>query len=152
PRFLFQDYVYDPENPWEGLLRSSLLESAFKHVFTSPSSAMASESGSASNRCTKSSNAHIHGMRYVAVASITYIATQVRFALSSTATFSRTDTVTDSEYFYFLLIDLLDDPEEYEEVTSLIWWWNQQIFPSYISETHAIHKDSVIAKIKERRR
>ena len=58
---------------------------------------------------------------------------QVRFALSSAHTFSRTDTVTDSEYFYFLIIDLLDDPEEQEEVTSLLKWWNQYVPDSFHS-------------------
>ena len=50
---------------------------AFKHVFTSPSSAMSDDSCPASSKCTKSSNARIHGMSHVTVASIAYIATQV---------------------------------------------------------------------------
>ncbi|KAJ3501304.1 hypothetical protein NMY22_g18974 [Coprinellus aureogranulatus] len=151
PHFLYRGFHYDEENPWEGLFRSSLLVSAYKHVFTSPSSAMGDSEGVA--KCTKSSNARIHGMKHVTIPSLAYIATQVRFALSSTATFSRSDTVTDSEYFYFLIIDLLNDPEEQDEVTSLLQWWNQQIFPTYTSETvRAIHKDSVLARIKERRR
>ena len=49
---------------------------------------------------------------------------KVRFALSSTATFSRTDTVTDSEYFYNLILELLEDPEEATEVNALLQWWN----------------------------
>ena len=38
--------------------------------------------------------------------------------------FSRTDTVTDSEYFYNLVIELLEDPEERVEVDDLLKWWN----------------------------
>jgi hypothetical protein len=40
-------------------------------------------------------------------------------------TFSRTDKATDSEYFYELLIEVLEDPEEYVEVSELLKWWNQ---------------------------
>ncbi|KIM50010.1 hypothetical protein SCLCIDRAFT_146481, partial [Scleroderma citrinum Foug A] len=38
PIFLYANYTYDAEDPWNGLLRSGLLVSAFKHIFTSPSS------------------------------------------------------------------------------------------------------------------
>jgi hypothetical protein len=50
---------------------------------------------------------------------------QVRFGLSSTAVFSRTDTVTDSERFYNSVLDLFDDVDEQEEVKDLTVWWNQ---------------------------
>ncbi|KAG1898245.1 uncharacterized protein F5891DRAFT_1129640 [Suillus fuscotomentosus] len=38
PLFLYADYHYDPEDPWNGLLRSALLSQAYKHVFTLTSS------------------------------------------------------------------------------------------------------------------
>jgi hypothetical protein len=50
---------------------------------------------------------------------------QVRFALSSSPVFSRTDTVTDSERFYNTVLDLFDDAEEQEEVNELQTWWNR---------------------------
>jgi hypothetical protein len=50
---------------------------------------------------------------------------QVRFSLSSTPVFSRTDTVTDSERFYTSVIELLEDPEEIDEIKGLIVWWNR---------------------------
>jgi hypothetical protein len=50
---------------------------------------------------------------------------QVRFALSSSPVFSRTDTVTDSERFYNTVLDLFDDVEEREEVNELLVWWNR---------------------------
>jgi hypothetical protein len=50
---------------------------------------------------------------------------QVRFALSSSPVFSRTDTVTDSEFFYNLVVDLLEDESEREEVADLLKWWNR---------------------------
>ncbi|TEB08721.1 hypothetical protein FA13DRAFT_1760071 [Coprinellus micaceus] len=121
-RFLFRNYEYNPADPWDGLLRSGLLVKAFKHVFTSPSSVY---NGDGSSKSTKSSNARIHGMTSVTIPSIAYIATQVRFALGSGTTFSRTDKATDSEYFYELLIEVLEDPDEYAEVSDLLKWWNQ---------------------------
>lgn len=51
---------------------------------------------------------------------------QVRFGLCSTTTFSRTDSVTDSETFYNSLLDLLEDVEEKKEVQELLDWWNRQ--------------------------
>ncbi|KIK17155.1 hypothetical protein PISMIDRAFT_80126, partial [Pisolithus microcarpus 441] len=38
PLFLYVDYSYDVEDPWNSLLRSSLLVLAYRHIFTSPSS------------------------------------------------------------------------------------------------------------------
>ncbi|KAN0094961.1 hypothetical protein V8E55_003248 [Tylopilus felleus] len=77
PVFLYANYSYDPEDPWNGLLRSGLLVSAFKHIFTSPSSV------DQEPKATRSGNACIHGMRSVTKASITYVAIQARFALTS---------------------------------------------------------------------
>ncbi|KAH7923133.1 hypothetical protein BV22DRAFT_1015956, partial [Leucogyrophana mollusca] len=145
PIFLYLGYNYDPEDPWNGLLRSFILVSAYKHIFTSPSSV------DKEPKATRSGNARIHGMTRVTTASIAYVATQVRFALSSSPVFSRTDTVTDSERFYNTLQDLLEDPEEKEEVDLLLVWWNRQVFPSYSSSQRAPAKDSALARIRERR-
>jgi hypothetical protein len=49
----------------------------------------------------------------------------MRFALSSSAVFSRTDTITDSEHFYASILDLFDDVDEKVEVEDLLVWWNQ---------------------------
>ncbi|KAF6744232.1 hypothetical protein DFP72DRAFT_826256 [Ephemerocybe angulata] len=148
PRFLFQGYEYNPSSPWTGLFRSSFLVSAYRHVFTSPSSVY----NKGASRATRSCNARIHGMKSVTAPSIAYIATQVRFGLSACPAFSRSDRVTDSEYFYNLVVELLEDPEEEAEVADLLVWWNRQIFPTFISDSRSVHQDSVISKIKERRR
>jgi hypothetical protein len=52
---------------------------------------------------------------------------QVRFTLSSSPVFSRTDTVTDSERFYSTVLDLFEDVEEQEEVNELQTWWNRYV-------------------------
>jgi hypothetical protein len=86
-------------------------------------------------------------MTQVTPASIAYVATQVsvrclfhlitfvthrqvRFALTSSPVFSRTDTVTDSETFYSSILDLFDDAQEQDEVRDLVAWWNRCV-PSY---------------------
>ncbi|RDB18284.1 hypothetical protein Hypma_000648 [Hypsizygus marmoreus] len=147
PKFLYRDIHYDPENPWNGLLKSQLLVSAYKHVFTSPSSVDADE-----NKATKSGNARIHGMKSVTPASIAYIATQVRFALSCASQFSRTDTVTDSETFYLTLLDVLEDIDERDNVGELIKWWNRRIFPHSSPESIvAPVVGSALDRIKQKR-
>jgi len=145
PIFLYQGYQYDQEDPWNGLFRSALLVSAYKHIFTSPSSV------DKEPKATRSGNARIHGMTKVTAASIAYVATQVRFALSSSPVFSRTDTVTDSERFYNTVLDLFDDVEEREEVNDLRTWWNRQIFPNHSAAKRPICKNSALARIREKR-
>ena len=74
---------------------------------------------------------------------------RLRFALTSSSVFSRSDTTTDFERFYGSVLQLLDDPEEKAEVDNLLMWWNwyafdlfydlaltillSQIFPNYSS-------------------
>lgn len=43
----------------------------------------------------------------------------------SCPTFTRSDTVTDSERFYNSVLDFLEDPDEQEVVNDLMVWWNQ---------------------------
>ncbi|KAG2141304.1 hypothetical protein DEU56DRAFT_734239 [Suillus clintonianus] len=142
PIFLYANQVYNPEDPWCGLLRSRLC--AYKYVFTSPSSV------DREPKATRSGNARLHGMISVTVASIAYIATQVRFALSSSSVFSRTDTTTDSEMFYHSLLDLLEDTEESLEVDELLTWWNRQIFPTSSAAKRPISANSALSKIRQK--
>ena len=104
-------------------------------MFTSPSSV------DKEPKATRSGNARLHNMTRTTPASVAYIATQVplvtdivfilltsrqvRFALSSSSVFSRTDTVTDSERFYNSLLEILDDPAEKKEVDALLKWWDR---------------------------
>ncbi|KAG1849747.1 hypothetical protein F4604DRAFT_1593276 [Suillus subluteus] len=145
PIFLYAHHVCDLEDPWCGLLKSRLLVCAYKHIFTSPSSV------DREPKATRSGNAHLHGMNSVTLASIPYIATQVRFALSSSSVFSWTDTTTDSETFYHSLLDLLEDPEEYKEVDELLIWWNRQVFPTSSAAKRCISANSALSKIRQKR-
>lgn len=98
---------------------------------------------------------------------------QVRFALSSSSVFSRTDMMTDSEHFYDSTLEILEDPEEQQEVQALMKWWNmwalyntiqkfkllnmilsinnRHIFPNHVLGLRAPKKDCVISKIWEKR-
>ncbi|KAH6893897.1 hypothetical protein BKA70DRAFT_1118179 [Coprinopsis sp. MPI-PUGE-AT-0042] len=145
PIFLYKDEQYDENEPWSGLLRHKLLVKAYKHIFTSPSSIEREV------KATRSGNARIHGMTSVTRASLAYISTQVRFALTSASIFSRADTETDSETFYNSVLDLLEDPEEQDEVQDLLGWWNKRIFPSFSSTKQTLPANSAFAKIKDRR-
>ncbi|KAI6012367.1 hypothetical protein EDC04DRAFT_2870892 [Pisolithus marmoratus] len=143
--FLYADYTYDPEDPWNGLLHSGLLVSAYKHIFTSPSSV------DQELKATHSGNACIHGMCCMTKASITYVTTQTHFSLTSAQVFSCTDLITDSEQFYLSIMELLDDPDESNEVDQLITWWNRQIFPLYTMSEQLPSKNSVLARICQKR-
>ncbi|KAG6906277.1 hypothetical protein DXG01_014838 [Tephrocybe rancida] len=125
PMFLYEGYLYNHQNPWAGLLRSVLLVMAFKHIFIAPGSV---DNGD-TDMATKGGNAEIHGMKRVTKASIVYVATQVRFALSSATFWSRTDRNTDSENFYVSLLDTLEDPFNAVHAAELLAWWDRKIFP-----------------------
>ncbi|KIK31645.1 hypothetical protein CY34DRAFT_19709 [Suillus luteus UH-Slu-Lm8-n1] len=90
-------------------------------------------------------------MTRVTLPSIAYIATQIRFSLTSSPVFSRTDTVTDSERFYNSVLDIFEDPDEKQEVNDLTVWWNRQIFPSFSTAQRPLVKNSALARIREKR-
>ncbi|KAL4079774.1 hypothetical protein J3A83DRAFT_4185731 [Scleroderma citrinum] len=127
PIFLYANYTYDMEDPWNGLFS----------VDQEP-------------KATCSGNTQIHGMCSVTKASIVYIVTQTCFALTSAQIFSQTDLVTDSECFYFSIVELLDDPDEKEEVDQLMTWWNRQIFPLYADPECLPSRDSALARIHQK--
>ncbi|KAG1867360.1 hypothetical protein F4604DRAFT_1881651 [Suillus subluteus] len=143
PMFLYAGCDYDPEDPWKGLLKSEILVFGFKHVFTSLSSV------DREPKATHSSNAYLHGMKSVTKGSLAYIATQIRFSLSSSSVFLCTDMVTDSEIFYHSILDLLEDPDESEEVAELMTWWTQFVISQYQQEQRVVknsRKTSCIAR------
>jgi len=93
PMLVYANQEYDSEDSWNGLFRSQLLiwvssthscatyillvliGQAYKHIFTSPSSIEKEV------KATKSGNARIHGMKWVTMASLAYIVTQVHLAV-----------------------------------------------------------------------
>ncbi|KAG2131482.1 hypothetical protein BD769DRAFT_1627750 [Suillus cothurnatus] len=151
PMFLYAGYVYNPEDPWTGLLRSEILIfirffwQGFKHIFMSPSSI------DKEPKATCSGNAYLHGMKSITKGSLAYIATQIQFSLSSSCIFSCTDTVTDSENFYHSILDLLQDPDESEEVVDLMMWWTQfSYLPQFFLLAVIYKQNSALSKIQEK--
>lgn len=62
--------------------------------------------------------------------------------------FSCTKLVTDSEWFYNRILELLKDQEEKEEVEQLLLWWNWQIFPLSTKSEWLPSKNSVLVRIR----
>ncbi|KAG1790357.1 uncharacterized protein HD556DRAFT_1433420 [Suillus plorans] len=120
------------------------LYAGFKHVFTSPSSV------DREPKAMQSGNAYLHGMKCVTQGSLAYVAMQIRFSLSLSSVFLRTDTVMDSKNFYHSILNLLEDPEESEEVTDLMMWWMRRVFPNSSSLQRTISKNSALSKIQEK--
>ena len=61
--------------------------------------------------------------------------------------FSCTDLVTDLEWFYNSILELLNNLEEKEEVVLFLLWWNRQIFPLYTKSEWLPSKNSVLLRI-----
>ncbi|KJA13154.1 hypothetical protein HYPSUDRAFT_151877, partial [Hypholoma sublateritium FD-334 SS-4] len=137
PIMVYASYTYNEDAPWKGLLQSSILLKVFRQIFTSRNGPR---------------NIGMHtSLTSVTPASIAYAAVQARFALLSSAVFSRSNTVTDSEIFYNCVIDRLEAPDNIREVDCLLAWWNRLIFPDHTPISRLISKNSVLAKIKAKR-
>ncbi|KAF7972040.1 hypothetical protein HWV62_19169 [Athelia sp. TMB] len=120
PVFIYGDNTCNPEDPWKGAFRGSLLVKMYRHIFTFPSSVDLQEP-----KANQSGNVCIHGMTKATLASITYVATQVQFALSSHSVFSRSNCVTDTEQSYNTCMDLFLDKDDLAEINMLLLWWNR---------------------------
>lgn len=152
PIFVYAGYTYDPEDPWNGLFRSPLLVCVNAHQTSTIYSAHLSYNRDINTSLPlqvlsrKNQRLRVQGMRaftgwraqqphplrmslprWVITWSIHTLSkpSQVRFALSSSPVFSRTDTATDSETFYTSILQFLDDSEEKSEVDELMIWWNR---------------------------
>ncbi|KAI0754542.1 hypothetical protein C8Q80DRAFT_1095221, partial [Daedaleopsis nitida] len=145
PIFLYCNYNYNPDAPWDGLLQGRLLVNGMRHVFCSPSSV------TQERKATKAGNARLHGMTKVTPASLCYVAMLVRFALSSATSFNRADVQTDSEMFYRTLYDFVVDPAEQENFNWLLMWWNRTLFPHAVTSMRAPTENSALARLLQAR-
>ncbi|KJA13296.1 hypothetical protein HYPSUDRAFT_209667 [Hypholoma sublateritium FD-334 SS-4] len=124
PRFLFPaDHVYDPTDISKNLLRGHLMLRVAKHIFQGPSAAL-EEPGSHRG---KQGNAAICGITSMSPYTIAYVATQVRFALSSTSSWTPRDGTFSYAEFYWHIVNLLNDDDE-PEVAEIIGLFNYHVF------------------------
>ncbi|KAF9558889.1 hypothetical protein CPC08DRAFT_808973 [Agrocybe pediades] len=153
PNFLHSTNI-DKDRLWLSFLKGGLLVQAYKHVFTSLSSARVSrESAASSSASTRAGNAQLYGMTSVTKASIAYIATQVMFCLTAYPTFNKTHKSLEAVLFYNSILDYLNDPLFHEHNVALLKWWNLQIFLRYTSKNvnktrpsaHQQMRDAVLA-------
>ncbi|KAF7974702.1 hypothetical protein HWV62_11485 [Athelia sp. TMB] len=139
PNFMYADYQCDPEDVEKGFLKSHLM--AFKHIYTSPSSANASDDASdeqptkrAKNTIgtsTRSSVAKLINLDKVTPRSIAYVAVQLRFALSNASSWRLVDIDFDHIEFYGAVIEYFErapGPRSQAKADKLLEWWNRQIF------------------------
>ncbi|KIK21883.1 hypothetical protein PISMIDRAFT_103324, partial [Pisolithus microcarpus 441] len=148
PHFLYKDEIYDPKDPVKGLFKNKLLVQAFKHIFTSPSSAdvdsvaddtddeiQASTSElplkhrkGPTDKRTRSNVASLIGMKSVAPRAIAYTAVQLRFTLSSCMSWRIVDEDFNYEAFYNNIASFFEDcytEQEKAETAKLLLWWNR---------------------------
>ncbi|KAG1806937.1 uncharacterized protein HD556DRAFT_1428935 [Suillus plorans] len=142
PAFLYTDYTFDSSNIEKGLFHSALLLKAFKHLFTSPSSAkevegdgnganaiMASQrrQTSESNAATRSHMANIIGMKMVTLRSIAYTACQLHFSLSNVNSWWSVDGDFDYYVFYNIVdfFEVAPGIDAQAHIKELLKWWNR---------------------------
>ncbi|KAG1851584.1 hypothetical protein DFJ58DRAFT_716668 [Suillus subalutaceus] len=133
PAFVYKDYSFDSANIKKGLFHLTLLLKAFKHVFTSPSSA---KEINASQCCQSSENdtanhshvANIIGMKTVTLHVIAYTACQLQFALSNVNSWQSIDGDFDYYDFYNNIVDFFEvvpGTDAQVHITKLLKWWNR---------------------------
>lgn len=126
PVMLYDEDLWDDSSDEAGLLRNFVMVRMWRRV----------NFGKAENvlntpkTVPAGSNADTHKIMQVSPASIAYIACQVRFAMSSAATWSRMDGYYDLKKLYdeimmFLELDE-EDPDEW--VVETLRWWNCRAF------------------------
>ncbi|KAG1775700.1 hypothetical protein EV702DRAFT_1180261 [Suillus placidus] len=141
PTFLYENYTFDSGNIEKGLFHSAILVKAFKHLFTSPSSAKEVGDGhgadviSASRHRPTESDviahshvAHIIGMKTVTSRSIAYTACQLRFSLSNINSWRSVDRDFDYYTFYNNIVDFFDvapGVDAHARIKELLKWWNR---------------------------
>ncbi|KAG0698048.1 hypothetical protein DFH29DRAFT_984041 [Suillus ampliporus] len=111
PAFMYKDYSFDSANIEKGLFRSTLLLKAFKHLFTSPSSAKEIDGdGNVLRRMTRST---------------------LRFALSNINSWRSVDGDFDYYDFYNNIVDFFEvvpGTDAQAPINELLKWWNRKVF------------------------
>ncbi|KAG8951242.1 hypothetical protein FRC03_012588 [Tulasnella sp. 419] len=151
PNFIFADHACpDIEDLPNKVFRGEILVKAFQRVFI----------GTATSGGDKQNNrslAYKSGLKSVTPASIGYVATLLRSALSSDAILSsgRDDTLPFSYATFFDgIVDYFNEEDD-EIIADLLSWWNHRIFPGLSGALKNTGKPSsreLLAKQRKERR
>ncbi|KAG2147961.1 hypothetical protein DEU56DRAFT_753227 [Suillus clintonianus] len=130
PCFLWHNEEVNQEQIFEGWLENELLVQGYLHIFKSPSSAI-KDAGATARR----GNASMHGIRTVSIPSIAYVATLIRFVLSSQSSMSRGHKAQFSyETFYNNIVRTTFEELDNVQLASLLTWWNGRIFSDVVDD------------------
>ncbi|KAH9487418.1 hypothetical protein JR316_0001493 [Psilocybe cubensis] len=128
PTFLWEPGKFDPEDWDSDMFRTRLLVMVWKHIFTSPSSALKDKPGQTK---TRSSQAKLHHMKTVTPASIAYACLLIRYSISGIEDWRIEDNVFDRQGFYNYIISLFEpdkeDDGDSDWSTDTIEWWNAKV-------------------------
>ncbi|KIJ89513.1 hypothetical protein K443DRAFT_117882, partial [Laccaria amethystina LaAM-08-1] len=103
PSFLYNEGEYDREERDKGLFKGYLLLRVYRHIFTSPSSAIGKV-----RKGTKPSKAQIYGMKRASGRTIAYACVQTRFLLNNLNSWSTVDGHFDLHTFYNNIVALFE--------------------------------------------
>ncbi|KAJ7695463.1 hypothetical protein B0H17DRAFT_1198688 [Mycena rosella] len=126
PYFMFRDgYVFNPDDLEDGLLEGHTLFAVAKHIHQGPSAALKP----AGYTRGKAGNAALNGVTFLTGRDVTYLACQLRFALSSQQSWSGMDGSCNYQVFFWSIVDLLRG----EEGQEIINCFNYAVFGTSVA-------------------
>ncbi|KAG1844481.1 hypothetical protein F4604DRAFT_1596155 [Suillus subluteus] len=135
PSFLYKDNKYDQEDPTKGLFKGDFLVRAFKHIFTSPSSAAETRPDEESTPEPLYNQELLHILQYRFISLL-------QFALSSCGSWRIVNDDFDHNQFYAYMVDYFEHPPTptaKNSVDALLVWWNRKIFGPRSMSTYSPH-------------
>ncbi|KAI6143596.1 hypothetical protein BKA82DRAFT_9216 [Pisolithus tinctorius] len=120
PACLYNVKMFDPNNTKKGFLRSQGLVQTFRHIFTSPSSAL-----DPTRRGTKTPQGVAHGLPDPTPRTIAYAAIQYYFALSSTEQWTSAIGGVDLYELFLKIVKVLEDQPDHPWTQEMLHWWNK---------------------------
>ncbi|KII84951.1 hypothetical protein PLICRDRAFT_45802 [Plicaturopsis crispa FD-325 SS-3] len=127
PLLLYANEQFIATDMFAGFLKNMLLVQAYFHIFIGPKAALSGDSESSA----RAGNAALHGISSVSMASIAYVATIVRFVLSSQASFGAGDRAGQWPYrMFFRQIMSITEQMGKRSRKALLQWWDEKIYAS----------------------
>uniref|UniRef100_A0A8H8CJA8 Uncharacterized protein n=1 Tax=Psilocybe cubensis TaxID=181762 RepID=A0A8H8CJA8_PSICU len=155
PNLLWPCDQYDPDHTDFKMFQSEILVMVWKHIFTSPTSALKDEPGQTK---TRSSQAKMHHMESVTIGSIAYAASMYRYVISSIEDWRIEEKLFKRDKFFQHMVKMFDnDPidGDPEWVQDTLEWWNSQVFgtpPHWVDQPENLSAPSTLSVVKEQRR